>query len=291
LEPLKRERLTARGEEGFDAERAELFEAIGHPNRIKIIEALGQGKMGFAELKKMVGMESSGHLAFHLGKLEHLVTMEADGLYALTGDGREALRMIQTVEERSPRPGLRIHFGSRRAVFALLVVLLVAVSTAAVVQQLEIAGLTARPAGAVSLNGRYYWTVTIPLQQLPAGRNFSLLFHGVNFTLVPAGVGSLATGASVVTPAGAGSSNLAWVLVTTRVNGNQTVRILTFNLPPIAKVLVTFRDGVKETISPFRPMVFPDARQNITWFSSHGQPQAAVVEGNGVVSFYVSVSN
>lgn len=46
----------------FDSSRAELFEALGHPVRMKILEFLGKAPLGFSELKKKVGIESSGHL-------------------------------------------------------------------------------------------------------------------------------------------------------------------------------------------------------------------------------------
>ncbi|MGA1976067.1 MAG: winged helix-turn-helix domain-containing protein [Conexivisphaerales archaeon] len=42
----------------FDKSRAELFEALGHPIRIKILHALQDGPLGFADLKRKVGIES-----------------------------------------------------------------------------------------------------------------------------------------------------------------------------------------------------------------------------------------
>ena len=78
----------------FDAGRAELFEALGHPVRIRILQALDERPMGFAELKKAVGIESSGHLSFHLGKLEGLLKVGDAGAYSLTDEGREALRVV-----------------------------------------------------------------------------------------------------------------------------------------------------------------------------------------------------
>ena len=57
----------------FNETRAELFEALGHPMRVSILEALESKPLGFAEIKKTVGVESSGHLQFHLRKLAGLV--------------------------------------------------------------------------------------------------------------------------------------------------------------------------------------------------------------------------
>jgi DNA-binding transcriptional ArsR family regulator len=81
----------------FDRTRADLFEAIGHPIRIKILEAIAAEPLTFSGLKKRVGIESSGHMTFHLEKLTQLIRTAPDGTYALTDDGREALRLIQTV--------------------------------------------------------------------------------------------------------------------------------------------------------------------------------------------------
>jgi len=82
------------GPEDLNSE-AELFQAISHPVRIKILEALTQKPMGFAEIGREVGIESGGHLSFHLTKLGHLIRTNQQGNYVLTGEGREALRTVQ----------------------------------------------------------------------------------------------------------------------------------------------------------------------------------------------------
>ena len=46
-----------------DLQRAEVFDDLGHPTRIAILKALNEGAVGFAELKKKVAIESSGHPA------------------------------------------------------------------------------------------------------------------------------------------------------------------------------------------------------------------------------------
>jgi ArsR family transcriptional regulator, arsenate/arsenite/antimonite-responsive transcriptional repressor len=89
-------------QDSFNEARAELFEALGHPMRIKILEALEAQPMGFAELKKHVDIESSGHLQFHLRKLGSLVRGSESGTYALTDDGREALRVFRTTAHWTP---------------------------------------------------------------------------------------------------------------------------------------------------------------------------------------------
>jgi DNA-binding transcriptional ArsR family regulator len=85
----------------FDVTEAELFEALGHPTRITILELLNKEPMSFSALKNVLGIESSGHLSFHLGKLSRLVKTDADGRYGLTDLGREAVRVAKAVGEAS----------------------------------------------------------------------------------------------------------------------------------------------------------------------------------------------
>lgn len=77
---------------------AELFEAISHPERIKILKILEKKPTSFASLKRQLGIKSSGNLDFHLKKLGKLVTVREDGLYGLTDAGKEALLSIDEVD-------------------------------------------------------------------------------------------------------------------------------------------------------------------------------------------------
>jgi len=77
---------------------AELFEAISHPERIRILKILEKQPTSFASLKRQLGIESSGNLDFHLKKLGELVAVREDGLYGLTDAGKEALLSIDAVE-------------------------------------------------------------------------------------------------------------------------------------------------------------------------------------------------
>lgn len=77
---------------------AELFEAISHPVRIKILKTIQEQPSGFASLKRQLGIESSGNLDYHLKKLGQLVTVREDGLYGLTDAGKEALLSIEAIE-------------------------------------------------------------------------------------------------------------------------------------------------------------------------------------------------
>ncbi len=87
-------------QDGFSKDRAELFEALGHPTRIRIVQILADVPLGFADLKKALDIESSGLLQFHLGKLQNLVKDTPEGSYALTDEGREAARISTTGEAR-----------------------------------------------------------------------------------------------------------------------------------------------------------------------------------------------
>jgi DNA-binding beta-propeller fold protein YncE/DNA-binding HxlR family transcriptional regulator len=94
-------------EDSFDSTRAEIFEALGHPMRIRILYALEGGPMGFSSLKKEVEIDSSGHLQFHLGKLHHMVKTNAEGSYALTDDGKEAIRVLSLTSSSGMGPQAR----------------------------------------------------------------------------------------------------------------------------------------------------------------------------------------
>lgn len=79
--------------------RAEVFDALSHPTRIMILKALSENPAGFAELKKQIGIESSGHLQHHISKLNDLVKTDENGKYALSDEGKDALNSVETVEK------------------------------------------------------------------------------------------------------------------------------------------------------------------------------------------------
>ena len=78
--------------------REEVFEAISHPLRIKILQLLAEHPMSFSELKKALGVRSSGKLDFHLKKLGDLIALNSNGRYTLTKEGYAALQAITTVK-------------------------------------------------------------------------------------------------------------------------------------------------------------------------------------------------
>ena len=63
-----------------DRQRAEVFDALGHPTRILILKVLSEGAIGFADLKKKTGIDSSGHLQHHLTCLLYTSPSPRDGL-------------------------------------------------------------------------------------------------------------------------------------------------------------------------------------------------------------------
>ncbi|RLE91874.1 MAG: hypothetical protein DRN04_11760 [Thermoprotei archaeon] len=76
-----------------------MFEAISHPIRIKVLKLLAKRPMSFSELKRELGIKSSGKLDFHLKKLGNLVTLNSEDKYALTKEGYAALQTITTVRK------------------------------------------------------------------------------------------------------------------------------------------------------------------------------------------------
>lgn len=78
---------------------SEMFEAISHPIRIKILKLLAKRSMSFSELKKELGIKSSGKLDFHLKKLGNLATLNNEGKYSLTKEGYAALQTITTIRK------------------------------------------------------------------------------------------------------------------------------------------------------------------------------------------------
>lgn len=67
--------------------KAELFKALGHPARIRVLEVLSEGEHAVGDMQPLVGIESS-HLSQQLGVLRRagLVTSRREGtsvIYAL----------------------------------------------------------------------------------------------------------------------------------------------------------------------------------------------------------------
>jgi DNA-binding transcriptional ArsR family regulator len=117
-------------QDGFNRDRAELFEALGHPTRIKILQVLSESPLGFSDLKREAGIESNGLLSFHLGKLDGLVKITSEGNYTLSDEGREALRIVATKETINLQPSSKLAI---RPSQIIIVVLLIALALTVVV--------------------------------------------------------------------------------------------------------------------------------------------------------------
>ena len=61
--------------------KAELFKALGHPARIRVLEVLSEGERSVSDMQPLVGIESS-HLSQQLGILRRagLVTTRKEGV-------------------------------------------------------------------------------------------------------------------------------------------------------------------------------------------------------------------
>lgn len=91
--------MSAGANSNEDSAKAELFDAVGHPVRVRILRALDKKPLNFSELKEVVGTESSGHLTWHLDKLSRLVEADPNRVYRLTAKGEEALALVDAAAE------------------------------------------------------------------------------------------------------------------------------------------------------------------------------------------------
>jgi len=111
---------------------AELFEAIAHPTRIKILKILEKEPSTFASLKRQLNIDSSGNLDHHLKKLDPLITTQPDGLYALTEAGKTALTSVAAVEEWKESERLKHKmFSAKPRMFSVLGALTLTVAVVA----------------------------------------------------------------------------------------------------------------------------------------------------------------
>ena len=83
--------------------KTELFEAISHPTRIKILKLLEKNPLSFSDFKHNLNISSSGNLTHHLNKLINLIKKNTQGIYTITNQGREALLTIKFVNYSSQK--------------------------------------------------------------------------------------------------------------------------------------------------------------------------------------------
>ncbi len=118
---------------------AELFDAIAHPMRIKILKILEKEPATFASLKRQLNLDSSGNLDHHLKKLGPLITVQ-NGMYTLTEAGKQALASVSAVESWKESERLRLRaFAEKPLEVNILIVLTLA---AAIIASLIVAQVT-----------------------------------------------------------------------------------------------------------------------------------------------------
>ena len=272
----------------FNASRAELFEALGHPIRIRILHALEGKPMGFAELKKATGIESSGHLSFHLTKLGGLLKAGDDGAYVLTDEGREALRVL-SVTRGSQSGGVKVAIvrPTLKLAAVVAVVALVLLGAVAVVQQQQIGTLSRQVSqetvGTVLINGTRYAYVDVPLASLTYPTVLS--FDGVTFNLTAyswTASGVASSSGTVITFIGPATSGAPL-----EIGPNVTLR-LAIASPPSIKI--TFKDGTIEYFNQGTGAVLSVQSLAGPWFSQHSNPRAGVAWDSTSNSCYLYVS-
>ncbi|MCD6470555.1 helix-turn-helix transcriptional regulator [Candidatus Bathyarchaeota archaeon] len=117
----------------------DLFDAISHPLRIEILKELSKRPRRFAEIKRELKIESSGLLDFHLKKLDDLIMINKDGLYALTEKGFAALQAIETANK----------YGWQKRSFYLNLIAFILVNAYCLLTDLS--------------HTIYYWMIVLPL--------------------------------------------------------------------------------------------------------------------------------
>jgi len=107
----------------FSKDRAELFEALGHPTWIRILQCLADAPLGFSELKRVLDIDSGGAPAVPRGEDERV--SEEHARRELRPDrrgqrGAEDRCSAYPPENTHPKAGKR-----RKRIIAVLAALLV----------------------------------------------------------------------------------------------------------------------------------------------------------------------
>lgn len=85
----------------MESQNGDIFDAISHEIRRKIIQLLAEKPKTFSELQKDLGLDSPA-LAFHIRKLNGLITKNDQGYYELTPLGVKALNVIRQIHDEVP---------------------------------------------------------------------------------------------------------------------------------------------------------------------------------------------
>ncbi len=79
--------------------KSRIFWGSGSSFAPRILKVLSEGPLGFADLKRSLNVESSGHIQFHLDKLDGLIKTDEYGKYCISDKGKDALLTMQPIEK------------------------------------------------------------------------------------------------------------------------------------------------------------------------------------------------
>jgi hypothetical protein len=288
-------------DDSFDASKAEVFEALGHPTRIRLLKCLGERHLPFSELKRAAGLESNGLLAFHLGKLGGLVSLNPEGAYALTDEGREALLIIEASrisnsEHPSPRPALRLP--RQKVVVAGLIMVRIVLGSVAAYQQEHIVSLNRDiSSSAVTINGAKYLYRSMSLQDMLGAK--SIVFEGVNFTATSPFANdrlSLPAGAEVSISNATAYPAFNYTLIGVQNNTFLPEIVVHAGAGPVTywnpfTVKITGSSSAGIGVAPGVVNITFSTRPTGIWFSPKDHPATGIGwdESTGIMTFYVSV--
>jgi hypothetical protein len=237
-------------------------------------------------------MESNGLLTFHLGKMRDLVRLNPEGNYALTDEGKEALRIVEASRKQPEGPsGQRpaLHLSHQKALLAGLLVALIVLGSATVYQQEQIGTLNHEiSSDTVAINGVEYRYLSVPLQSVFDAK--TIVFEGVNFTAISPNLGQNFSGEIT-------EYNVTNVIHYPLPNSNDTHQFL-LGLPEIAVTSGTraveywnpFTVTVDTNFTGFAYITYTQPPKGV-WFTGQTSPSAGIEwnSGSDLITFYVSV--
>ncbi|MGD0978248.1 MAG: winged helix-turn-helix domain-containing protein [Candidatus Bathyarchaeia archaeon] len=161
-----------------ERQRAEIFDILSHPVRIRILKTLSRKPMSFSELKKETSIESSGHLDFHMNKLDGLIKSDENGRYVLSDQGKDALFTLEKVEEYAndeQKTMGRSALAPRKVVMAMLCLSIIILAAGVYASDIKLS------VSYVTTQDQYFYTLTQGDVNTPEG----VVFGPNNFS-VPA---------------------------------------------------------------------------------------------------------
>jgi DNA-binding transcriptional ArsR family regulator len=186
-----------------ERERAEIFDILSHPMRIRILKTLSRKPMSFSELKKETGIESSGHLDYHMNKLDGLIRSDENGRYVLSDQGRDALFTMEKVEEYSndeQKSKRRLVLAPRKVVLAMLCLSIIILAAGVYASNVNLS------VNYVTAQDQCFYTLTRGDVNTPEG----VIYGPNNFSVPPESVFNF-TNVVVEYYAPLGESGLNWV--------------------------------------------------------------------------------